>query len=117
MEDVCTNGQVITGEILEPQISALAQSEGIAARAAGLGDPAPKAKKPRKSRTASKFVVIPAEMLKLDEALPNLVAARKRAESLGMNGTFYIACLREEVAIETITPKPVTKVAVKRVTR
>lgn len=99
MEDVCTNGQVITGEVVVPAAEA------------------PKAKKPRKPRTASKFIVIPAEMLKLDEALPNLVAARKRAESLGVNGTFYIACLREEVAIETITPKPVTKVAVKRVAR
>jgi hypothetical protein len=93
------DGQIVTGEVITP------------------APEAPKAKKPRKARATSKFIVIPAEMLKLEDAMPNLVSARKRAESLGMNGTFYIACLREEVTVETITPVPVTKVAVKRVTR
>lgn len=76
-----------------------------------------KPKKTRKPRTASRFMIIPADLLKLDEAAPNIVAARKRIETSGLSGTFYIACLREEVSIETVVPQPITKVTVKRVAR
>lgn len=114
MEDVCTKGQLVTGEILEPQISALAQSEGIAAKAVGLGDPAPKSKKPRKARATSKFVILTPELTDGKLTFPSIVAARKAIQH---PGTFYIACLREEVSVETTVPQPVTKVTVKRVVR
>jgi hypothetical protein len=93
---------IVTGEVTEGSIVDAAEI---------------KPKKARKPRTASRFMIIPADMIKLDEAAPNIVAARKRIEASGLSGTFYIACLREEVSVETTVPQPVTKVTVKRVAR
>jgi hypothetical protein len=96
LEDTCTDGQIVTGEVITP------------------APEAPKAKKPRKARATSKFVILTTELADGKLTFPNIVAARKAIQH---PGTFYIACLREEVSVETTVPQPVTKVTVKRVVR
>jgi hypothetical protein len=76
-----------------------------------------KVRKPRKARATSKFVVLTGDLVEQVTTDPNIVAARKRIETAGLSGTFYIACLREEVIVETTVPTPVTKMTVKRVAR
>ncbi len=96
LEDTCTDGQIVTGEVITP------------------APEAPKAKKPRKARATSKFVVLAKEALDCAGSYPSIVAARK---SIGGAGSYFIACLREEISVETTVPQPVTKVTVKRVVR
>ena len=94
------DGQIVTGEIVDTSSDATV--------------PVPKVKKPRKARATSKFVVLCKEALDCAGSFPNIVAARK---SIGGAGTYLIACLREEITVETTVPAPVTKVTVKRVVR
>jgi len=96
------DGQIVTGEIVDTSSDTTAAA------------PAPKVRKPRKARATSKFVVVCKEALDCAGSFPNLVAARK---SITGAGTYLIACLREEVVVETTVPTPVTKVTVKRVVR
>jgi hypothetical protein len=118
------DGQIVTGEIVDTSsdsveaqvLEAMANAVGYVAdnvQAKITGTP-PKAKKPRKARATSKFVVLTAEYLKDIPSYPNLVAARK---SVAGAGVYLVACLREEVTYESYEPKPVTKVTVKRVVR
>ncbi len=119
---------IVTGGYIEGEATgmgrivadAAAEAANIDAKALGLQDGVSaenkpnKVRKPRKARAASKFVVLTAEYLKDTPSYPNIVAARK---GIAGSGTYLIACLREEVIVETTVPTPVTKVTVKRVAR
>ena len=101
------DGQIVTGEIVDTSSDATA--------AAPVAPEGKKVRKPRKARATSKFVVLSEDVAVCGvSSYPNIVAARKSIEG---PGTYYIACLREEVVVETTMPTPVTKVTVKRVVR
>jgi hypothetical protein len=105
----------VKAQVLEAMANAVGYvADNVQARITGTP---PKVRKPRKARATSKFVVLTSDLVEQVTTDPNIVAARKRIETSGLSGTFYIACLREEVIVETTVPTPVTKVTVKRVAR